>query len=112
MVSQDTAATSPGQPRGGKAPGRGEWCGAPELRRSPSPSPPTLPCPRLTLGSVAATTGADTLLLTPEVVRLPSASAVSKGLAEPGHSVVEVPGEHGPAGTGVWRLQTEGRAQA
>ena len=47
----------------------------------PSPSPPTLPCPRLTLGSVAATTGADTLLLTQEVVRLPSASAVSKGLA-------------------------------
>ena len=64
------------------------------------------------LGPVAATTGADALLLTQEVVLLPFASAVSKGLAEPGHGVVEVPGEHGPAGTGVWRLQTEGREQA
>ena len=54
------------------------------------------------LGPVAAITGADALLFTQEVVLLPSASTVSKGLAEPGHCVVEVPGEHGPAGTGVW----------
>ena len=74
------------------------------------PSHPALP--GLTLGPVAATTGADALFLTQEVVLLLSASAVSKGLAEPGHGVVEVPGEHGPAGTGVWRLQTEVRAQA
>ena len=64
------------------------------------------------LGPVAATTGADTLLLIQEVVLLPSASTVSKGQAEPGHGVLEVPGEHDLAGTGVWRLQTEGRAQA
>ena len=64
------------------------------------------------LGPVATITGADALLFTQEVVLLPSASTVSKGLAEPGHGVVEVPGEHGPAGTGVWRLQTEGREQA
>ena len=64
------------------------------------------------LGPVAAITGADALLFTQEVVLLPSASTVNKGLAEPGHGVVEVPGEHGPAGTGVWRLQTEGREQA
>ena len=67
---------------------------------------------QILLCPVAAPTGADTLLLIPEVVLLPSASAVSKGLAEPGHGVEEVPGEHGPAGPGVWRLQTEGRAQA
>ena len=57
---------------------------------------------RTLLGPVAATTGADTLLLIQEVVLLPSASAVGKGQAEPGHGVVEVPGEHDPAGTGVW----------
>ena len=40
---------------------------------------------------------------------LPSASAVSTGLAEPGAGVVEVPEEQGPAGTHVRRLQAEGR---
>ena len=55
------------------------------------------------------TAGLHAVLCRQEVVLIPTAAAVHKGLTLPGLGVVEVPDLLGPAGTRILRLQAEGR---